>query len=344
MCDQHFFDAGYARAAIGGTPAPARCEWNGRTKRCELSKASCLVLPSLPPSATCAERKLAFVHINRAAGSSISIGLGSCQNATERWYYDDSTPTASSRPARPAVKVGGSSGGTASTALSVGHLTAKDYLSQWRERTGACAAQRLSVGQCSHAFREAVYSFAVVRNPYDRQVSLFHALLERECAPTRHNPATPARQCEVRHFPFVNASWRDSLDGRAAHFRRWVRALDSAYPVGSPRNPFFTSMAAIERRSDASQLAWIEDAAGDVAVSAVLKFEDNLQHAFARLSHECLHCSLSLPHALASASHQASRWADYYDDASATIVRQQTIRDFHAFGYSETIDRTGILE
>jgi len=125
-------------------------------------------------------------------------------------------------------------------------------------------------------------------------------------------------------------------------FRQWVRDLDAAYPVGSPRSALFTSMSAASARSDASQFAWVEDTSGNLAISTVLRLETSFQHSFARLSHDCLPgCGLALPHVSASATRVASRhFADYYDATAERLVRLQTVRDFGAFGYSEHLDRS----
>jgi len=183
--------------------ATARCEWNGRAKRCEPGRQQCLHLAPLP-SQTCESRLLAFIHINRVAGGSIAQGIGGCVNATQRLYYRD--------------------GASTTPMLSNAHLTAKDYLQQWEERTGACAGLP-NASECGRAWRGAVFSFAIVRNPFDRQVSLFHSLLERDCSAARHSPRAPSRQCEARRFPFVDSSWRNSVDGQVLRYRQWVLPL-----------------------------------------------------------------------------------------------------------------------
>ena len=211
--------------------ATARCEWNGRAKRCEPGRQQCLHLAPLP-SQTCESRLLAFIHINRVAGGSIAQGIGGCVNATQRLYYRD--------------------GASTTPMLSNAHLTAKDYLQQWEERTGACAGLP-NASECGRAWRGAVFSFAIVRNPFDRQVSLFHSLLlvasdglwlllmasdgfphqvslfhsllERDCSAARHSPRAPSRQCEARRFPFVDSSWRNSVDGQVLRCRQWVLPL-----------------------------------------------------------------------------------------------------------------------
>jgi len=88
------------------------------------------------------------------AGGSVTQGLSSCHNATQRLYYRE--------------------GSASSPTFSATHLTAKDYILQWAERTGECTSRNLSVADCTNAWRQAVFSFAIVRNPFDRQVSIFH--------------------------------------------------------------------------------------------------------------------------------------------------------------------------
>ena len=309
-CGKYFYDAG----AMAGA-----CQWNPRSKRCELSKEGCLVLPALPPTASCGSKRLAFVHINRAAGSSVGLSLSGCPNATSRFYFKEQLGDAAPLPA-------------------ASHVTARLFIAQWQQRTGTCTALGLDVSRCAAAWRAAVFSFAVVRNPFDRMVSIFHSLLERECTPARHTRVAPSRQCQLRRFPFVEESWRASHEGRVAAFRRWLADLDAAYPTSSSKNALFSSAAAVESRRDASQLAWVEDAEGAVAVTTVLKLEENLQHWWARLAHECLPgCALSLPHALKTTTRHEAATHAYYDEASQAIVRRQAWRDFQAFNYSDSV-------
>ena len=306
-----------------------------------------MALPVLSEGATCAERRLEFIHVNRAAGSAVDSWLRACRNVSTR------------------------------LSLHAGeheHVTARQSLATWDEGTGTCAAQRLDAARCAAAWRASVFSFAIVRDPFDRQVrpmhvhvscpcaralntraismtsvrlhtferplprqvSIFHSLLERECTPAHHSARSPSRQCQVRRFPYVDEA---RVRGHAAHvaaFRQWLRALDSSYPVGSSRNALFSATAAADARLDASQLAWIEDGGGHVAVSAVLRFEDELPAAFARLAAECLlGCAAALPHTLRSTERAAHHL--YYDAESEAIVRRQSARDFAAFNYSDRV-------
>ena len=64
------------------------------------------------------------------------------------------------------------------------HVTAKEYVAQWAERTGRCAARGLAVpsSACAALWREDVVAVAAVRDPYERMISVFHTLLEHDCA------------------------------------------------------------------------------------------------------------------------------------------------------------------
>lgn len=63
VCERHFLDKGNGDLS---SRFAGRCEWNGRAKRCETSKSSCLRLPHLPTSALCSHRRLAFIRVTRA--------------------------------------------------------------------------------------------------------------------------------------------------------------------------------------------------------------------------------------------------------------------------------------
>jgi len=189
-------------------------------------------------------RKLAFIHINRAAGSSVTLGLGSCgEAAAGRFYHQHETADSPNRVAASSQHGGGSGHERESTPLSIPHLTAREWMAEWSSRTGTCAARQLGASACSAAWRHAVFSFAIVRNPYDRMISIFHSLMERECGPSRHTARSPSRQCQLRRFPPVDDSWRAGAEVHVAHFRRWVSDLDAAYPVGSMRNALFSATA-----------------------------------------------------------------------------------------------------
>ena len=96
-CEAHYFAGPVAvgpSTVVGGsshTPLEEAniCAWDGRSKRCQLSQLTCLLL-DIPVGAVCAAKRLAFVHVPKAGGSTISALLTSC--ALKRFYWNAELP------------------------------------------------------------------------------------------------------------------------------------------------------------------------------------------------------------------------------------------------------------
>ena len=139
------------------------------------------------------------------------------------------------------------------------------------------------------------YTFAVVRNPFDRVVSHYHYRLGKD-----------ATLLKTRPVPFNR--WVELAYGRR----------DSRY-YDNPKM-FLPCMD------------WISDEDGKVLVTFVARFE-NLNDDFATICGHIFNRRMTapvLPHVNAS---QRGHYRDYYDDAGIDVVRRHFARDIEAFSY-----------
>ena len=91
----------------------------------------------------------------------------------------------------------------------------------------SASLQRQAVGEA--AWRSA-YTFALVRNPYARQVSMFHFLLA-EASCNRPIGLRPAH-CEQRKLP-APGPWLANHAEAVRRFRAWLHDMAAAFPVQS---------------------------------------------------------------------------------------------------------------
>ena len=133
-----------------------------------------LMRPPVPPKPECAQggakhRPLAFVHINKAGGTAMLALLH--------------------KYARHQL-------------LEVAHPEAGAKLRQLRSRFFHASApmQRVALGSATW---DGAYTFALVRNPYARQLSMFTFLLQGSCS--RAEGMRPPH-CEERRLP-APGSW-----------------------------------------------------------------------------------------------------------------------------------------
>jgi hypothetical protein len=211
-------------------------------------------------------RPIAFVHINKAGGTAMLEDLQNC---------------CSSRL-----------------------LSAKEKGKGKKQRKGASRKpsnfffhasadrQRQLVGE--DAWNNA-FKFALVRNPWARQVSMFHFLVGGHCktqlVPATDNIAAPndephymlagkpkgGKACSTRLLPSGQGDWLDDNANAIPAFRKWMKRLDDAFPTGHPDNYLFGSMAHGNDESpwfNASQLSWMVDRSGQVLVDKVIKLEE----------------------------------------------------------------------
>eukprot|EP01062_Namystynia_karyoxenos_P067269 TRINITY_DN6116_c0_g3_i3.p1 TRINITY_DN6116_c0_g3~~TRINITY_DN6116_c0_g3_i3.p1 ORF type:complete len:336 (+),score=68.13 TRINITY_DN6116_c0_g3_i3:77-1009(+) len=127
--------------------------------------------------------------------------------------------------------------------------------------------QRAAVGP--EAWRGA-YTFALVRNPWDQQVSRFFFHASRMCA----KPESRPRVCAAHLFH----SRKQELGPQ--DFQQWVRIMHKAYPPGSPLERVWAAGPGqgFHFNSEwgyhgAAQWYWITDPTGKLLVDDVIKLE-----------------------------------------------------------------------
>lgn len=249
-------------------------------------------MPLQPATAalTTDDALVAFVHINKCGGTSVSQALKSCDLPTSR--FADS-PRASR--------------------------------GEWLHHHTLRAYARMNPTRNVSSLR----SFAIVRDPYARMVSLFYYLAEKPALGVRNgempSPSDLPSPSELR----ANAS------AMVPFFQAWLYRLNTRYPVGSADARFFTGMrGGVEGpRRDASQTAWLEDEAGDVPRGLVLlTLNETLDAQWRRLTRTMLpECTgVELPHEKSSGSHYVSTAEHFAGDGgvAASILEAHVARDF----------------
>jgi hypothetical protein len=170
-----------------------------------------------------------------------------------------------------------------------------------------------TVHEYSQPEYQQILRFAVVRNTWDRLVSMYHYL--RDCPWHRQSPVLG------RH-------------GVETSFRSWL--IDNL----NARRPDFTSRDPCGRRETdnelgspfwfSSQLAWIGRPEGQVYVDRLLRFS-TLQPDFARLCRE-LGLKLRLPHK--NRSPWRRKYRDYYDHELRQLVARHYASDIERFRFT----------
>ena len=117
----------------------------------------------------------------------------------------------------------------------------------------SASLQRKAVGQQQW---DESYTFGLVRNPFARQVSMFHFLLgEVSCArPAGERP----EHCELRKLPSPGPWLKDPAQS-APRFRKWLRDMRAAFPPGSKDQHLFGSRSHGNEADpwfNASQISW----------------------------------------------------------------------------------------
>ena len=237
---------------------------------------------------------IAFVHINKCGGTSVSQALKSCDLPTSR-FADDGVEGA----------------------YGIHHHTLRAY------------AQMNPTRNVS-----SLLSFAIVRDPFARMVSLFYYQLSR-CAGDDLRAPTCADLPPPSDLP-SRSELRANASAMVPYFQAWLRRLDARYPVGSADARLFTGMRATGNegpRRDASQTAWLEDEAGDVPRGLVLlTLNETLDAQWRRFTSTTLpQCTgVELPYEKSSGSHHVSTTEHFEGDGgvAASILEAHVARDF----------------
>jgi len=161
---------------------------------------------------------------------------------------------------------------------------------------------------------QAHYSFAFVRNPWDRLVS-WYSMIERE----RQNLPWYRRW---RKAPFNTQLWNEVVR-KATNFEEFIeRCTDEVFDRGSRKSFAF------------NQIDYLSAPDGRLAVDFVGRFEtlaSDFEHVAKRLGLD----AASLPKRNVSHHKHYSAW---YNDRTRGIVAERFARDIAAFGYEfETI-------
>jgi hypothetical protein len=219
-------------------------------------------------SGVCA-RQIAFVHINKAGGTAMLEDLQSCCNSRLLSSKENKKENKGSKnkfnKKKPSRK-------------------SNFFFHANADR------QRQLVGD--EAWNDA-FKFALVRNPWARQVSMFHFLVGGHCK-SQLRPATDevtngephylyagesrgGLACSTRFLPSGQGDWLDDNTKAIPAFQKWMARLNEAFPTGHPANYLFGSMAHGNDETpwfNASQLSWLVDRSGLVLVDQVIKLEE----------------------------------------------------------------------
>jgi len=198
----------------------------------------------------------------------------------------------------------------------------------------SASLQLLAVGQQAWV---SAYSFALVRNPWARQVSLFHFLLQE--AGCRLPKGSRAPDCDTRVLP-IAGDWLSDPAKVRDEFRKWIRDIRAVFPPGHPKQYLFGSRSHGNDRDawfNASQISWLVDARGKVLVEDIFKLEE-LEDKWPTLQRKiCGLSTVSYAQAMALArrnpsSHKSHEF--YYDEPTSRIVEEYMEADIRYFGYT----------
>lgn len=180
---------------------------------------------------------------------------------------------------------------------------------------------------------ERAYTFALVRNPFARQLSMFTFLLQEASCNKPIGVRPP--HCEERRLP-APGPWLEQREQVAARFKEWIKALAAAFPLGTPKAHLFGARShgnEYHKWYNASQTSWLVDGHGKLLVKKVIRLEDlnaewpALQKAVCGLQR----ASVSSTTRRNPSSHE--HYSFYYDDETRRIVEAYSAPDFARFGY-----------
>lgn len=151
-----------------------------------------------------------------------------------------------------------------------------------------------------------LYTFAVVRNPWDRLVSWYSMIAQNT---HRYDP----------FFWKKPSIWRYAVKN-SQDFRSFILNCDAVVMDGG-----------IEKSFAFDQMSYIEDSDGEIGVTFVARYE-NISDDLATVW-KTLDVELPAPPRL-NASKRPRDYRDHYDAETRGIVAKRFRRDIEAFGYS----------
>ena len=270
------------------------------------ARPAAVVAPNAAVHADCAKgrpayRPVAFVHINKAGGTAMRARLYS----RARHQLLEATDAASLARMR---KLGS------------------------RFFHASASLQQRALGSSAW---EAAYTFALVRNPYARQVSMFFFLLQ-EAACNKPIGVRPSH-CEYRELP-ATGSWLRDKPTCIAKFRTWLAKMARKFPPTSREAHLFGARShgnEVDKWYNASQISWLVDGSGRLLVDEVIRLEDleakwpRLQQQICGFAHSPYQEDAELRRNPSSHGH----YSEYYDAETRRIVDAYMAADLKAFGY-----------
>jgi len=261
----------------------------------------------MPPKPGCGPgqpsfRPVGFVHVNKAGGTAMRAVL--FRHAAHQMLERIAPPNAA--------------------------VFLRSKRARWFHASASLQQQAVGAKQW-----EASYTFALVRNPYARQVSMFHFLLG-EVSCQRPIGVRP-QHCEQRKLPAPGA-WLQDPQLSKLRFRQWLTDMRAAFPPGTKDAHLFGSRSHGNEADgwfNASQTSWIVDAHGRQMVNEVIRLED-LSTAWPGLQAKV--CGLrgvtATDGGLRKNPSRHAHYSHYYDDATRRIVDEYMAVDLLRFGYS----------
>lgn len=196
-----------------------------------------------------------------------------------------------------------------------------------------------TISQGEGTWRDA-FTFALVRNPFARQLSMFTFLLQE--AGCRMPLGRRPQHCEERRLPEAGP-WLKNNTELGTRFRAWIYALSAAYPPATKNQHLFGARShgnELDTWFNASQHSWLVDGAGQLLVHKVVKLEE-LRSSWAELQASiCGLKTISYEQATGGASGTRRNpshhlhYSHYYDEPTRRIVEAYVGADLAAFGYT----------
>jgi len=195
----------------------------------------------------------------------------------------------------------------------------------------SASLQRAAIGPQLWA---KAYKFALVRNPWARQVSMFHFLLSHVSC-KKPIGARPAH-CDERRLPEAGP-WLGDVSLASLRFRKWLADIAAHFPPGSTDQHFFGAKSHGNERDpwyNASQISWMVDSSGSLLVDDVFKLEE-LEAHWPVLQRRI--CSLAnVPYNAGGPKRNPSphgHYSLYYDNFTRGLVAKYMQADLDHFGY-----------
>jgi len=186
-----------------------------------------------------------------------------------------------------------------------------------------------------------VFSFSIIRNPYDKMVSFLqyrarHCMSEGNFLNQKHGSEPDWKSCKVNWLLDENPGLSRIIHNHTYaidFYRKWLRKWNALHSTHA------FSGCAMNYREDASSLAWLLDEEGRVRVSAIVKLDGKVpfEDAWNKMAALCIPelKDVEMAHAKKCKQCKEMNYFEYYkgDPKAAEIVEQQMEQDLQFFGY-----------